>query len=79
MMANIRKGRQIMDVLKLTSPIEKSELAKLPRWAIVAFIARCGRRMLPAYADDGAEPEDQRIAVARAIRLAEERAAIHHL
>lgn len=46
----------------------------MPRWAVVAFLARCGRRFLPLYERDGKEPVGQRMAVSQAIALAEERA-----
>jgi signal transduction histidine kinase len=56
------------------APLHKNTLASLPRWAAVAFIARCARRLLPLYEHDTAEPADQRMVVARAILLAEKRA-----
>ena len=59
-----------MTLLKL------SGLQKLPRWATVAFLARCARRLLPAYRDDAHEPAQQRLAVAQAVELAEKRASV---
>ena len=56
--------------------LEKELFAKLPHWATVAFLARCGRRLLPLYENDTAEPREQRAAVVQAIRLAEKRAAL---
>ncbi len=50
-------------------------LDNLPRWARVAYIARCARRCLPLYEHEKREPLEQRIAVARAVLLAEMRAA----
>jgi signal transduction histidine kinase len=55
-------------------PVEENRFTALPRWALVAFIARCARRLLPLYEQDTAEPADQRMVVARAILLAEKRA-----
>jgi signal transduction histidine kinase len=54
--------------------LDSNSLASLPRWALVAFIARCARRLLPLYEHDNTEPADQRMAVTRAILLAEKRA-----
>lgn len=56
--------------------LSKDMLVGLPRWAIVAFIARCGQRLLPRYVDEKAEPAEQRLAASQAIRFAEERAKI---
>jgi signal transduction histidine kinase len=56
--------------------VEENRFSALPRWAIVAFIARCARRLLPLYEQDAAEPADQRMVVARAILLSEKRAAM---
>ena len=58
------------------SQAEQERFTGLPRWATVAFIARCARRLLPLYEQDDAEPADQRLVVARAILLAEKRAAM---
>jgi signal transduction histidine kinase len=58
------------------APLDKNNFAALPRWAMAAFIARCARRLLPLYEQNDAEPADQRIAVTRAISLAERRAAL---
>jgi signal transduction histidine kinase len=54
--------------------LDKKSFMSLPRWALVAFIARCARRILPLYQHENAEPADQRMAVTRAILLAEKRA-----
>ena len=56
--------------------LDNNNFAALPRWALVAFIARCARRLLPLYEQDNAEPADQRMVVARAILLAEKRAGM---
>jgi len=56
--------------------LERDRFAKLPHWATVAFVARCGRRLLPLYENDTAEPRERRAAVVQAIRLAEKRAAL---
>lgn len=52
--------------------ITKSELAQLPRWAIVAFAARCARRVEVFAAS---LPEQHTSAVAKAIEIAEQGAA----
>ncbi|MFC1706727.1 hypothetical protein ACFL59_07890, partial [Planctomycetota bacterium] len=50
----------------------KNRLATLPRWAIVAFAARCAERALPLCVLPEGTPdgEDHRLAVGRAIRAA---------
>ena len=55
-------------------PISQDQLALLPRWALVALLARFGRQLLPLYEHDECEPEEQRVAVRQAIALAELRA-----
>jgi hypothetical protein len=59
----------------MTTILDQKEFAKLPRWALVAYMAHCARSFLPRYEDESAEPIDQRTAVTQAIRLAENRAA----
>ena len=55
----------------------RDELTDLPRWACVAFAARCARRVLPLFARAWpAAPRRFSYAVARAVTLAE-RAAAH--
>jgi len=58
------------------APLDNNDFAVIPRWPLVAFIARSARRLLPLYEQDNAEPVDQRMVVARAILLAEKRAAM---
>jgi signal transduction histidine kinase len=58
------------------APLDNNSFVALPRWALVAFIARCARRLLPLYEQDNAEPADQRMVVTRAILLAEKRAGM---
>jgi signal transduction histidine kinase len=55
-------------------PARKFAIPPLPHWAMVAFIARCGRRILPLYENSAYEPASQRTAVSQAIKLAEDRA-----
>ncbi|MFC1636331.1 hypothetical protein ACFL5Z_15990 [Planctomycetota bacterium] len=56
-------------------PTEK-EIAKLPRLAIVAFAARCARRVQPLFASIWPEvPEKHKKAVTGAIKITEEIAA----
>ena len=59
-----------------TPVLNKGLFAKLPHWATVAFLARCGRRLLPLYENDTAEPRERRATVTQAIRLAEKRSAL---
>ena len=54
----------------------KEELAKLPRWAIVAFAGRCARRLQPLFTAAWAEaPAKHVAAVDQAITLCERSAA----
>ena len=46
----------------------REEIAELPRWAIVAFAARCAKR-IPPLADFDWPGEDERV-VSRAIEIA---------
>lgn len=55
--------------------LEPDSFTPLPYWAIVSFLARCGRRVLPLYQRDGHEPTAGRVLVSQAIELAEYRAA----
>ncbi len=55
--------------------LESKSFESMPRWAVVAFIARCGRRVLPLYQRNVYEPLPQRVAVVQAIELAERRAS----
>ncbi len=60
---------------KSTVPIEK-EIAALPRWARVAFAARCARRVQPLFQAFWPEaPPEHVAAVDTAITLAERAAA----
>jgi hypothetical protein len=43
--------------------LERDRFAKLPHWATVAFVARCGRRRLPLYENDISEPRERRVPV----------------
>jgi signal transduction histidine kinase len=54
--------------------LPEGALETLPRWALVALVVRCGLRFLPSYASDSFEPNEQRMRVSNAIRLAEKRA-----
>jgi signal transduction histidine kinase len=56
--------------------LDNAKIGSLPHWARVAFIARCARRLLEYYASDEAEPAEQRAIVAKAVALAESRAAV---
>jgi hypothetical protein len=50
----------------------REEIARLPRWAQVAFMARCARRVLPLFKFSWpAAPAEYVAAIARAIELAE--------
>lgn len=50
----------------------QEEIAKLPRWARVAFAARCARRALPLFKQHWpAAPDDHLQAVERAVSVAE--------
>jgi hypothetical protein len=52
------------------------EIAKLPRWAIVAFAARCARRVQPLFVLGWPEaPDKHKEAVNKAIKLAEKYAS----
>ena len=54
----------------------RQEIAKLTRWAIVAFAARCARRVLPIFAATWPEaPDKHKQAVANAVAVAERVAA----
>jgi signal transduction histidine kinase len=53
----------------------ESHEISLPRWARVAFVARCARRYAEAFGADRAEPAAARTAVLQAVQLAELRAA----
>lgn len=53
-----------------TLPTEE-EIASLPRWARVAFAARCARRVLPLYAELHPYPEERDSGL-KAVRLAVE-------
>ena len=61
---------------KKIAPLDRTGFTSCPRWALVAFIARCARRLLPLYERDNSEPLDQRAAIIRAILLAERRAGV---
>jgi len=47
------------------------EIAQLPRWAIVAFAARCARRAQPIFELFWAGPKKHKKAVANAVQVAE--------
>ena len=54
----------------------RDELAQLPRWAIVAFAARCARRVQPLFTQSWPDaPQHHVIAVENAIALSEKRAS----
>lgn len=48
LMGNCRADQRYVDPPNTTLPTE-DEIAKLPRWARVAFAARCARRVFPLY------------------------------
>lgn len=55
---------------------DEKDIAKLPRWAQVAFAARCARRVLPLFKYDWPDaPEKHVQAVENAVHLAEDSAA----
>ena len=65
----------IIEEKKRELPSEE-EIGKLPRWAQVAFAARCARRVQPLFKAEWPDaPAEQVEAVERAIRAAEESAA----
>lgn len=45
-------------------------LEALPRWAVVAFAARCAHRALPVFLEAGGAPERHKLAVQQAADLA---------
>jgi len=50
----------------------KAEIAHLPRWARVAFVARCARRVLPLFKAGWRDaPQEYTAAVEHAVRVAE--------
>ena|GEM_PF-1202428 len=54
----------------------EEEIAQLPRWARVAFAARCARRVLPLFRSSWRNaPTEHVLAVARAVEVAEQSAA----
>ncbi len=73
---NCRADQRYVDPPNSTLPTEE-EIAKLPRWARVAFAARCARRVLPLYRHYRSHPE-HRIFIQDpewSVRIAEESAA----
>lgn len=54
----------------------KEEIAKLPRWARVAFAARCARRVLPLYKHHWPDAPEEYVAdIVNAVEIAEQSAA----
>jgi hypothetical protein len=55
-----------------TAPVTEEELKQLPRWAIVAFAARCARRVQPLYVKHNPDAMPNHVqAIDKAITLAE--------
>ena len=59
-------------------PVTKEDFEKLPRWAVVAFAARCARRVQPLFKAGWPDaPGDSIRAVEHAVDTAEGRALTH--
>ncbi len=75
LMGSCRADQRYVDPPNTSLPTE-AEITKLPRWARVAFAARCARRVQPLYGTNTPPPIPRYIeAISRAIRLAESCAA----
>ncbi len=54
----------------------KEDIAELPRWAMVAFAARCARRVLPLYKHSWPDASEKHVRdLTRAVEIAEQFAA----
>jgi len=58
------------------SQIQQKDLHSLGRWPLAAFAARCARRILPLYRKLNVRSPEHLVTIARAIDLAERRAAL---
>lgn len=63
------------DIVQQPVLARELDVSSLPRWAAVAYVARCARRFLECYENDESEPSSQRAVVGQAVVLAETRAA----